>query len=151
MSIAVKSWVNCFLTTAGFELRNRITQSHINSFTQSSGGVKGRGPVCLYDAAFVLSVWVHLLLWKKDDGSKRRMNTVSTEWLGYVYVCPYGLEAKEWESRRATDQFPFIVVEWRLEMHGLLWPRFISPFSFCSSSLAQWHNIRRRERQRGRD
>lgn len=113
--------------------------------------------VCVCPA--VLPVWAHLLLWKKD-GSKKRMNAVSMDWLSCVClplcacvcVCvSLGSRLREWESRRGTDQFPFYCG--RAETWDA-WPpvtQIHSSFLLCSSSLAKWRNIRWRERQKRTD
>ena len=144
-------WVNWFHTTAGFW----IAELHINLMVVWREETQR---VSVWYCICVLSDWVHLLLWKKDDGSKKWMSTVSMDWFSCVCVgvcvsvCPSLLEATgNWRTGEPQINFLFIVAEWRLEMHGLLWPRFIPPFSFCYFSLAQWHNIRSRDRRRVRD
>lgn len=75
------SLVNCFHTTVGFRIKQL-------NFTVAQQPMRTRwclewreanqsGSVCC--CICVLSVRVHLLLWKKDDGSKKRMNTVSMD------------------------------------------------------------------------
>lgn len=127
-------------------------QLYLKTFGQSSEADKG---LQKWDggAGTRTSAWAHLLLCSADAWSRRRINTVF-----FCCVCASVrpsihpsihlllLRAKG-NSRASKPQinFRFVVAEWRLEMHGLLWPRFISPFSSCSSSLAQWHPIRKRE------
>lgn len=148
------SSVNCFHLNCEIELL-----THMNLCEQ--GGLEGRDHVCvmLCVCPAVLPVWAHLLLWKKD-GSTKRMNAVSMDWLSCVClplcacvcVCvSLGSRLREWESGRGTDQFPFYCG--RAETWDA-WPpvtQIHSSFLLCSSSLAKWRNIRWRERQKRTD